>query len=131
MVVDAELGDPREVDEILQARRQQKRGDAGFNGDESPRIPLSGAQVMDPITAYQITSMMEGVVQRGTATVLRDLNRPLFGKTGTTSGPTNVWFIGGNQEIVGGVYLGYDQPRSLGGYAKGGTIAAPIFKQLV
>ncbi|HEX4846726.1 MAG TPA: penicillin-binding protein, partial [Novosphingobium sp.] len=56
---------------------------------------------------------------------------PLFGKTGTTTGPTNVWFVGGNQEIVGGVYLGYDQPASLGGYAQGGTIAAPIFKQMV
>src|SRR6185295_17745530 len=55
--------------------------------------------------------------------------RPLFGKTGTTSGPTNVWFVGGTPDIVGGVYLGYDQPRSMGGYAQGGRISAPIFKQ--
>ena len=74
--------------------------------------------------------IMEGVIQRGTATVLRDLNRPLFGKTGTTSGPTNVWFVGGTPDIVAGVYLGYDQPRPMGGYAQGGRIAAPIFKQL-
>jgi penicillin-binding protein 1A len=73
--------------------------------------------------------IMEGVIQRGTATVLRDLNRPLFGKTGTTSGPTNVWFVGGTPDIVAGVYLGYDRPRSLGGYAQGGRISAPIFKQ--
>jgi penicillin-binding protein 1A len=53
----------------------------------------------------------------------------LFGKTGTTSGPTNVWFVGGTPEVVAGVYLGYDQPRSLGGYAQGGRIAAPVFKQ--
>jgi penicillin-binding protein 1A len=72
--------------------------------------------------------IMEGVIERGTATVLRDLNRPMFGKTGTTSGPTNVWFVGGTPDVVGGVYLGYDQPRSLGGYAQGGRIAAPIFK---
>jgi penicillin-binding protein 1A len=72
---------------------------------------------------------MEGVIQRGTATVLRDLNRPLFGKTGTTNGPTNVWFVGGTPDIVAGVYLGYDQPRSLGGYAQGGRISAPIWKQ--
>jgi penicillin-binding protein 1A len=72
---------------------------------------------------------MEGVIQRGTATVLRDLNRPMFGKTGTTSGPTNVWFVGGTPDIVGGVYLGFDQPRSLGGAAQGGRIAAPIYKQ--
>ena len=73
--------------------------------------------------------MLEGVVQRGTATVLRDLKMPLFGKTGTTSGPTNVWFVGGTPDVVAGVYLGYDQPRSMGGYAQGGRIAAPVFKQ--
>jgi penicillin-binding protein 1A len=73
--------------------------------------------------------IMEGVIQRGTATVLRDLNRPLFGKTGTTSGPTNVWFVGGTPDIVAGVYLGYDHPRPMGGYAQGGRIAAPVFKQ--
>jgi penicillin-binding protein 1A len=73
--------------------------------------------------------VMEGVIQRGTATVLRDLNRPLFGKTGTTNGPTNVWFVGGTPDIVAGIYLGYDQPRSLGGYAQGGRISAPIWKQ--
>ncbi|HEX2624199.1 MAG TPA: penicillin-binding protein, partial [Sphingomicrobium sp.] len=50
-------------------------------------------------------------------------------KTGTTTGPTNVWFVGGTPDIVGGVYLGYDQPRSMGGYAQGGRIAAPVFKQ--
>ena len=55
----------------------------------------------------------------------------MFGKTGTTNGPTDVWFIGGNQDYVGGVYLGYDKPRSLGGYAQGGRIAAPVFKQVV
>jgi penicillin-binding protein 1A len=75
--------------------------------------------------------MLEGVITRGTAVVLRDLNLPLFGKTGTTSGPTNVWFVGGSQKYVAGVYLGYDQPRSLGGYAQGGRVAAPIFKQFV
>jgi len=61
--------------------------------------------------------------------LLRDLDRPLFGKTGTTNGPTNVWFVGGSPELVAGVYMGYDTPRSLGGYAQGGRIAAPIWKQ--
>jgi penicillin-binding protein 1A len=75
--------------------------------------------------------MLEGVVQRGTATVLRDLKLPLFGKTGTTTGPTDVWFVGGSPDIVGGVYMGYDKPRSMGGYAQGGRLAAPIFKQFV
>jgi penicillin-binding protein 1A len=73
--------------------------------------------------------MLEGVVQRGTATILRDLDRPIFGKTGTSSGPTNVWFVGGTPNVVAGVYLGYDQPRNMGGYAQGGSLAAPIFKQ--
>jgi len=81
------------------------------------------------MAAFQMVHIMEGVIQRGTAVVLRDLNRPLFGKTGTTSGPTNVWFVGGTPDIVAGVYMGYDQPRSMGGYAQGGRIAAPIFKQ--
>jgi penicillin-binding protein 1A len=81
------------------------------------------------MAAFQMVHILNGVVERGTATVLRDLDRPLFGKTGTTSGPTNVWFVGGTPDVVAGVYLGYDQPRSLGGYAQGGRIAAPIFKQ--
>jgi penicillin-binding protein 1A len=72
---------------------------------------------------------LEGVVLRGTAQVLRDLGRPLFGKTGTTTGPTNVWFVGGSPDIVAGVYMGFDHPRPMGGYAQGGTLAAPIFKQ--
>jgi penicillin-binding protein 1A len=81
------------------------------------------------MAAFQMVHILTGVVERGTATVLRDLDRPLFGKTGTTSGPTNVWFVGGTPEIVAGVYLGYDQPRPMGHAAQGGRIAAPIFKQ--
>jgi len=100
-----------------------------WNGRPMPRPPLRTRQVVDPMTAYQIVHILEGVVQRGTATILRDLGRPLFGKTGTSTGPTNVWFIGGSAEVVAGVYIGFDQPRSLGGYAQGGTVAAPIFRQ--
>ena len=100
-----------------------------WNGRAMPRFSAAGKQVMDPITAYQVVHMLEGVVQRGTATILRDLDRPLFGKTGTTTGPTNVWFVGGSPHVVAGVYLGYDQPRNMGGYAQGGSLAAPIFKQ--
>jgi len=100
-----------------------------WNGKAMPRPPSRSRQLLEPMAAFQMVHIMEGVIQRGTATVLRDLNRPLFGKTGTTSGPTNVWFVGGTPDIVAGVYLGYDQPRSLGGYAQGGRISAPIFKQ--
>jgi penicillin-binding protein 1A len=102
---------------------------ADWDGKGMPRPPLRTRQLLEPMAAFQMVHILTGVVQRGTATVLRDLDRPMFGKTGTTSGPTNVWFVGGTPEIVAGVYLGYDQPRSLGGYAQGGRIAAPIFKQ--
>jgi penicillin-binding protein 1A len=104
---------------------------ARWDGKPMPRLEPRGKQVLDPRTAYQVLHMLEGVVTRGTAVVLRDLDLPLFGKTGTTSGPTNVWFVGGSQKYVAGVYVGYDQPRSLGGWAQGGRIAAPIFKQFV
>jgi penicillin-binding protein 1A len=100
-----------------------------WDGKAMPRPPSGTHQVLDPMAAFQMVHIMEGVVQRGTATVLRDLNRPLFGKTGTTSGPTNVWFVGGTPDIVAGVYLGYDMPRPLGGWAQGGRISAPIWKQ--
>jgi penicillin-binding protein 1A len=100
-----------------------------WNGGPMPRPHARSAQIMDPMTAYQMVHILEGVVQRGTATVLRDLNRPLFGKTGTNTGPTNVWFVGGSADLVAGVYLGYDKPRPMGGYAQGGTLAAPVFRQ--
>jgi penicillin-binding protein 1A len=112
-------------------RRCQACNMPQWDGKPMPRFEPRGKQVLDPRTAYQVVHMLEGVVTRGTAVVLRDLGLPLFGKTGTTSGPTNVWFVGGSQKYVAGVYLGYDQPRSLGGYAQGGRIAAPIFKQFV
>jgi penicillin-binding protein 1A len=102
-----------------------------WDGGRMPRPPIPGRQVVDPMTAFQMIHILEGVIQRGTATLLRDLNRPMFGKTGTTTGPTNVWFVGGTPNIVAGVYMGYDrQARSLG-YGAGGTLAAPIFRQFM
>ncbi len=100
-----------------------------WDGNAMPRPPSRNRQLVDPMAAFQIVHIMEGVIIRGTAVVLRDLNRPLFGKTGTTNGPTNVWFVGGTPDVVAGVYLGYDQPRPMGAYAQGGRIAAPVFKQ--
>jgi penicillin-binding protein 1A len=100
-----------------------------WNGKAMPRPQIRGKQVVDAMSAYQMIHIAEGVIQRGTATVLRDLDRPMFGKTGTNSGPTDVWFIGGTPQMIGGVYIGYDTPTSLGGGAQGGTVAAPIFKQ--
>jgi penicillin-binding protein 1A len=104
---------------------------AQWDGKPMPRLAKRGKQVIDARTAYQVVHMLEGVIRRGTGVVLSDLNLPLFGKTGTTTGPTNVWFAGGAQNIVGAVYIGFDQPRPLGGYVQGGTFAAPIFKQFI
>ncbi len=100
-----------------------------WDGKPMPRPRPAGKQLMDPMTAYQMIDILEGVITRGTAQNLRSLDRPLFGKTGTTSGPTNVWFVGGSPDMVAGVYLGYDQPRNMGGYAQGGTLAAPVFRR--
>ncbi|MFM2100943.1 MAG: hypothetical protein RLZZ366_2482 [Pseudomonadota bacterium] len=101
---------------------------AEYDGKPMPRPPLQTKQVIDAMSAFQVVHMLEGVIQRGTATPLLTLKRPIFGKTGTTTGPTNVWFVGGSTDIIAGVYMGYDQPRPMGGYAQGGTLAVPIFK---
>ena len=109
-------------------RRCENCNAPDWTGGAMPRPPAKTRQLIDPLTAYQVVHMLEGVVQRGTAVQLRDLNRPLFGKTGTTTGPTNVWFVGGSPDLVAGLYMGFDQPRSMGGYVQGGTHAVPIFK---
>jgi penicillin-binding protein 1A len=88
-------------------------------------------QVLDPMTAYQITSMMEGVVQRGTATVVKEVGKPIAGKTGTTNDEKDAWFIGFSPDLVVGVYLGYDKPRHLGKGATGGVLAAPIVRDFM
>jgi penicillin-binding protein 1A len=96
-----------------------------------PLIIDNREQVLDPMTAYQITSMMEGVVQRGTGTYAKRLNRPVAGKTGTTSDSRDVWFIGFTPELATGVYLGYDKPKSLGSGATGGGLAVPVFTEFM
>jgi penicillin-binding protein 1A len=104
---------------------------AKWDGKPMPRFGVRGAQAMDARTAFQVMHMLRGAVSRGTATVLNPLNLPLFGKTGTTTGPKDVWFIGGTQSMIAGAYVGFDQPRDMGGYAYGGTISAPIVKSLI
>lgn len=84
-------------------------------------------QVLDPMTAYQVTSMMEGVVQRGTARRLLYLKRTIAGKTGTTNDSKDAWFVGFTPDIVVGVYMGYDAPKSLGAAGTGSSLAAPVF----
>ena len=100
---------------------------AAFDGQESPRVPEVGAQVMDPITAYQITTMLEGVVQRGTAYQAHILGRPVGGKTGTTNDFRSAWFVGFTPDIVVGVFVGFDDNRSLGNNETGAVDAVPIF----
>ncbi|MEM7779038.1 MAG: transglycosylase domain-containing protein [Pseudomonadota bacterium] len=104
---------------------------AEYDGAPMPRFGIKGREAMDPRTAFQTMHMLEGVVSRGTATVLSGLGLPLFGKTGTTSGPKDVWFVGGTQRLIAGAYVGFDTPRDMGGWAYGGTIAAPIIKDLI
>ncbi|TVR09766.1 MAG: penicillin-binding protein 1A [Salinarimonadaceae bacterium] len=98
-----------------------------WSGQAEPRVSDEREQVLDPLTAYQITSMLEGVVLRGTATRLREVGKPLAGKTGTTNDARDVWFVGFSPDLAVGVYIGFDQPRSLGSRVTGGQYAAPIF----
>jgi penicillin-binding protein 1A len=93
----------------------------------APRIVSQRQRVMDAITAYQLTSMLQGAVQRGTGTGAR-LSVPVAGKTGTTNDAKDVWFVGFTSNIVAGCYMGFDQPRSLGPGAFGGTLCVPVFK---
>jgi penicillin-binding protein 1A len=113
---------------ILRAdRRDCPRCSAVFTGAESPRIAQAGEQVLDPITAYQITSMLQGVVQRGTAASVSSLGFPIAGKTGTTNDYRSAWFIGYTPQIVVGVFVGFDDNRTLGQGETGTQAAVPIF----
>lgn len=96
-------------------------------GQPEPEIPDARKQIIDPHTSYQITSIMEGVVQRGTATSLKALGKPIAGKTGTTNEEKDAWFIGYTPDLVVGVFVGYDTPRPMGKGMTGGHVAAPIF----
>ncbi len=103
----------------------------GWKNQAEPQLVDKREQVLDAMTAYQITSMMEGVVQGGTATVLREVGKPIAGKTGTTNDEKDAWFIGFSPDLVVGIYVGYDKPRNLGAKATGGALAAPIAKDFM
>ena len=105
--------------------------DISYLSKKIPSIENNFFQVMRPETAYQITSMLEGVIQRGTGKGLKNLNLDLAGKTGTTNENTDTWFIGYTSNLVIGVYVGYDEPKSLGKYETGAKTAMPIFKNFV
>ena len=97
----------------------------------SPRIVSDRERVMNAVTAYQLTSMMRGVVERGTASKTVNLGVPTAGKTGTTNDAKDVWFVGFTNRIVAGCYIGYDTPRSLGQGASGGGMCGPVFNQFM
>lgn len=102
-----------------------------WSNQTEPQLIDNAEQVLDPMTAYQITSMMEGVIIRGTAVTLAELGYPMAGKTGTTNDEKDAWFIGYTPNLVVGLYIGYDQPRSLGKGTTGGGLSAPVFKEFM
>ena len=108
-------------------KRECKSCEAGFNGGASPRLPVNGTQVINPVTAYQINSMLQGVVQRGTAASANSLGRPLGGKTGTSNDFRSAWFVGFTPDLIVGVFIGFDDNRSLGNGEAGASAALPMF----
>jgi penicillin-binding protein 1A len=107
---------------------------ASLDPGMGPRIVSNRERVIDPVTAYQVTSMMQGVVQRGTAAGTvggAGIPAALAGKTGTTNDARDVWFVGFSSSIVAGCYIGYDQPRSLGRRASGGGMCGPVFAEFM
>jgi penicillin-binding protein 1A len=100
-----------------------------WSGQAEPELEDVRRQVIDPHTAYQMTSILEGVVQRGTATIVKKMvpNVPIAGKTGTSNDSKDAWFVGYTPDLVVGVFIGYDTPTPMGKAATGGQVAAPIF----
>jgi len=136
----------KKVSPIFIDRIQDRRGKAIYNADkrkcigceeisylknEIPKINDNKEQIISPETAYQITSMMEGVVSRGTGRKLKNLNLILAGKTGTTNKNMDAWFLGFTSKLVIGVYVGFDEPKTLGKYETGAKAALPIFKKFI
>ena len=102
-----------------------------YEGNSNPIIKNKYKQIFSPQTAYQITSKLKGVIERGTGKGLKNLKLELAGKTGTTNKNTDTWFIGFTSNLVIGVYIGYDNPRSLGKFETGSKTAMPVFKDFI
>lgn len=100
-------------------------------GQEEPFVPESGDRTLDPVTAYQVTSLLEGVVQRGTGRRVAIENVAVAGKTGTTNALRDAWFIGYTPEIVVGCYIGYDEPMTLGRGGSGGSLCGPVVRSFL
>ncbi len=104
---------------------------AAWDGKGPPALPDTREQLADPASVYQVVHMMEGVVERGTGTAARAVGKPLAGKSGTSNDALDVWFLGFSPDLVAGVYLGFDEPRTLGPKDTGGAVAAPIFRDFM
>ncbi len=102
-----------------------------YEPDSEPKLVDHSEQVIDPLTAYQMTSIMEGVIQRGTGVSIREVGKHLAGKTGTTNEAKDLWFVGYSPDLTVGVYLGYDKPRSMGDSAQAALYSAPIFRDFM
>ncbi len=102
-----------------------------WDGSLPPDLPDTRAEVVDPRHAYQMVSMLEGVVQRGTATSAQRIGKPIAGKTGTTNDARDAWFVGFAPDLAVGVYVGFDRPRNLGRQATGGSVALPIWTEFM
>jgi len=112
-------------------RKCEKCEQISFLNDDVPKISDNFIQIFSPETAYQMTSMLEGVILRGTGRKLKDLNLDIAGKTGTTNKNTDTWFVGFTSKLIIGVYVGMDEPKTLGRYETGAKTAMPIFKDFV
>ncbi len=102
-----------------------------WNGQGPPQLPDTREQLANPASIYQVVHMMEGVVERGTGVSVRAVGKPIAGKTGTSSDVNDVWFMGFSPDLVAGVFVGFDEPRTLGLHEQGATVAAPIFRDFM
>ena len=105
--------------------------DPNWHGQSEPLLPDVRKQVIDQVVAYQVVSMLEGVVQRGTGTSVKVVGKPVGGKTGTSNDAKDVWFVGFSPDLVAGAYVGFDNPRTLGHNEQGAITAAPIFRDFM
>jgi penicillin-binding protein 1A len=105
--------------------------EVAWSGQEPPRPPDLRAELLEPGTAYQMVSMLEGVVQRGTGVRIRAVGKPLAGKTGTTNDSLDTWFVGFSPDLAVGVFVGFDEPKSLGDKETGSSVPAPIFRDFM
>lgn len=101
------------------------------NGLPPPSLADDRKQVLDPVTAYQVVSILEGVVQRGTGTIIRSVGKPIAAKTGTSNDQFDAWTMGFSPDLVAGVWIGFDQPRDMGNGETGGRLAAPVFRDFM